>query len=69
MKSGDAKIYRQVLMMAMAGLLSMVLTWETGCAKKKAATPPSPPRVSVAQPLKKNVTDYIEAFGNTQVRL
>ena len=53
-------------MMAMVGLLSMVLTWETGCAKKKTASPPSPPRVSVAQPLKKNVTDYIEAFGNTQ---
>ncbi len=43
----------------------MILIGPTGCSQKQAPSPP-PPRVSVAQPLKKNVTDYIEAFGNTQ---
>ncbi len=65
MKSGDLVLLRRTLLTAIAGLLVMILIGPTGCSQKQAPSPP-PPRVSVAQPLKKNVTDYIEAFGNTQ---
>jgi RND family efflux transporter MFP subunit len=65
MKSGDLKILKPVLSAVMAGFLAMILIWPTGCSKKQPSAPP-PPRVSVAQPLKKDVTEYIEAFGNTQ---
>ena len=34
--------------------------------KKKAPPPPPPPSVTVAQPVRKVVTDYLELTGNTQ---
>jgi len=34
--------------------------------KKKAPPPPPPPAVTVAQPVRKVVTDYLELSGNTQ---
>jgi len=37
-----------------------------GCKKRKNEAPPPIPRVSVAQPLKRQVTYYLEATGNTQ---
>ncbi len=52
-------------MTAMAGLLCMILIWQAGCGRKQPPSP-SPLRVSVAQPLKERVTDYIEATGNTE---
>jgi RND family efflux transporter MFP subunit len=66
MKSDDVIIFRQFLTATSGLLLSIVLIWQTGGTQKKTAPPPPPPRVSVAQPLKEKVTDYIEAFGNTQ---
>ena len=36
-----------------------------GCKAKKAATPP-PPKVTVKQPERRTVTDYLELSGNTQ---
>ncbi len=35
------------------------------CGEKNAFVPPPPPKIEVAQPLKKTVTRYLEATGNT----
>jgi RND family efflux transporter MFP subunit len=37
-----------------------------GCGEKAKPTPPPPPTVTVAQPLHRPVTDYLELTGNTQ---
>ncbi len=37
-----------------------------GCKEKKPQAPPPPPKVSVAQPLQRKVTYYLELTGNTQ---
>jgi len=44
--------------------LAFVLTL-TACGEKNAFVPPPPPKIEVAQPLKKTVTRYLEATGNT----
>jgi RND family efflux transporter MFP subunit len=36
------------------------------CGEKRQPTAPPPPSVTVAQPLKKTVTDYLDFTGNTQ---
>jgi RND family efflux transporter MFP subunit len=41
-----------------------VLLW--GCGEDNTNVPPPPPAVSVSQPLRQTVTDYIEVTGNTQ---
>ncbi len=38
----------------------------TGCHQKPKAAPPPPPQVTVAQPLERSVTDYLELTGTTQ---
>jgi RND family efflux transporter MFP subunit len=38
----------------------------TGCEQKNAYKPPPPPKVTVAKPVQKAVTDYLEFTGNTQ---
>jgi RND family efflux transporter MFP subunit len=43
--------------------LSIVLA---GCGKKPAPQAPPPPGVTVAQPTRQTVTDYVELTGNTQ---
>jgi len=45
------------------GVLSLALT---GCEQKNQYAPPPPPRVTVAQPVQKQVTGYLEFTGNTQ---
>jgi membrane fusion protein, multidrug efflux system len=37
-----------------------------GCNSRNAYVPPPPPKVVVAQPVEKPVTDYLELTGNTQ---
>ncbi|HET6513650.1 MAG TPA: efflux RND transporter periplasmic adaptor subunit [Thermodesulfovibrionales bacterium] len=37
-----------------------------GCERKETHSSPPPPRVSVTQPLQRNVTYYLELTGNTQ---
>src|ERR1700741_4160856 len=37
-----------------------------GCKGKKPEAPPPPPRVTVVQPLQREVTYYLELTGNTQ---
>ncbi len=38
----------------------------SACGKKETNAPPPPPKVTVTQPIKQSVTDYLEAIGNTQ---
>jgi multidrug efflux pump subunit AcrA (membrane-fusion protein) len=64
MESGSVILPRWMLLTVMAGSLC-ILIWLEGCERKQPS-PPSPPSVSVARPLKEKVTDYIEAFGNTE---
>jgi len=48
------------------GLLPLFFLFFAACGDKTAYTPPPPPKVTVAQPLKRAVTDYLEFSGNTQ---
>ena len=45
-------------------LLGILLT--AGCGERNTYVPPPPPRVTVAQPLRRPVTEYLELTGNTQ---
>jgi RND family efflux transporter MFP subunit len=52
---------------ATAGLLSLaILVVSAACGEKSAFAPPPPPKVTVSQPVKQPVTDYLEFTGNTQ---
>ena len=48
------------------GLILLALIICAACGEKSAYTPPPPPQVTVSQPLKQSVTDYLEFTGNTQ---
>ncbi|HVN95575.1 MAG TPA: efflux RND transporter periplasmic adaptor subunit [Syntrophorhabdaceae bacterium] len=56
---------RSIVALVITGSISAMLTWPISCARKQPSAPP-PPRVTVAQPVKEKVTDYIEATGNTE---
>jgi membrane fusion protein, multidrug efflux system len=45
--------------------LAFLILWPA-CGEKTPYTPPPPPKVTVVQPLRKSVTDYLEITGNTQ---
>ncbi len=45
-------------------LLAAALAW--GCTQKNEYAPPPPPKVTVAQPLVEEVTDYLEFTGTTE---
>jgi RND family efflux transporter MFP subunit len=51
---------------AAAALLGLTLLFPAGCTQKQQAAPPPPPKVTVRQPVRENVTDYLELNGNTQ---
>ena len=53
---------RRVLAWIMCPMLAVYVT---GC-KEKPPVPPPPPTVTVAQPVQRTVTDYLELTGNTQ---
>ncbi len=44
----------------------MYLTLVVGCGEKITNVPPPPPKVTVSQPVRREVTDYLESTGNTQ---
>ena len=46
--------------------LFLLLLAAVACKEKPAYTPPPPPKVTVAQPVRREVTDYLELTGNTQ---
>ena len=47
-------------------LLILVLFSTGACHESPRLAPPPPPAVTVAQPLQRSVTDYLELTGNTQ---
>ena len=47
-------------------LVALFLIFLSGCQEKPKQGPPPPPAVTVAQPVKRAVTDYLELTGNTQ---
>jgi len=47
-------------------LFPLLLLSLTACGEKAKPSPPPPPTVTVAQPLRRSVTDYLELTGNTQ---
>jgi RND family efflux transporter MFP subunit len=51
---------------ASAWTISLMLLILPVACKEKAPAPPPPPAVTVAQPVRKVVTDYLELSGNTQ---
>jgi RND family efflux transporter MFP subunit len=48
------------------GFLLITFILLAGCGEKATYTPPPPPKVTVVQPVKQIVTDYLELTGNTQ---
>lgn len=63
-KSAVARLFRPMTGIPAACALVGVLTL-AACGEKNAFVPPPPPKIEVAQPLKKTVTRYLEATGNT----
>ncbi len=51
---------------AAAALLSLMLLSTAACGEKQKSSAPTPPKVTVRQPVRENVTDYLELNGNTQ---
>ena len=49
-----------------AAVVAMGALALAGCNSRNAYVPPPPPKVVVAQPVEKPVTDYLELTGNTQ---
>ncbi len=49
-----------------AALLGLILLFTVGCQQKQQAAPPPPPKVTVSQPVRKDIVDYLEYSGNTQ---
>ena len=49
-----------------AGWLSVMMVFISGCEEKNVYVPPPPPQVTVSQPIHQQVSDYLELTGNTQ---
>ena len=47
-------------------LILAMLLLSAACGEKNTYAPPPPPKVTVSQPVKQPVTDYLEFTGNTQ---
>jgi RND family efflux transporter MFP subunit len=62
----ENRTYRQMkhLSPSLSWLVFLML-W-TACGEKTTHAPPPPPKVTVVQPVRKSVTDYLELTGNTQ---
>jgi RND family efflux transporter MFP subunit len=60
------RVNRQIGTIAISVFFAVFLILWTGCKERPASPPPPPPTVTVAQPVQKVVTDYLEFPGNTQ---
>ena len=49
-----------------AMLILAILMASAACGDRSTFVPPPPPKVTVSQPVKQPVTDYLEFTGNTQ---
>jgi RND family efflux transporter MFP subunit len=47
-------------------MLSVLLALQAGCKEQPKPPPPPPPKVTVAQPARQAVTDYLDLTGNIQ---
>jgi len=47
-------------------IIPAILMVSAACGEKNTYVPPPPPKVTVSQPVKQPVTDYLEFTGNTQ---
>jgi len=65
MTCGRSLTFRHLLDVAATAFIGMLLILSIAC-KKETLAPPPPPAVTVAQPVRKIVTDYLELSGNTQ---
>jgi RND family efflux transporter MFP subunit len=57
---------RQLQSVLILGFLCAIPLLLSACEGKPAYTPPPPPKVTVSQPVRRNVTNYLELTGNTQ---
>jgi len=65
MAYGKIKTIQQFQGITACAVFLVFLFLPAGC-KKKSPPPPPPPKVTVAQPVRRQVTDYLELTGNTQ---
>ncbi|MGZ4976449.1 MAG: efflux RND transporter periplasmic adaptor subunit [Methylobacter sp.] len=49
-----------------ARVIWMMTIFGTGCEEKNTYAPPPPPQVTVSQPIRQQVSEYLEFTGNTQ---
>jgi RND family efflux transporter MFP subunit len=59
-----ARVVQSFKMPAILGGLLAILLITAGCDEKNTYAPPPPPKVTVAKPVKRPVTDYLEFTGN-----
>ena len=62
---GEKQTFRRIPGVAVGTLFLVVLLLPAGCKEEPPPAPP-PPTVTVAQPVRRTVTDYLELTGNTQ---
>jgi len=61
-KKETSRLIRKIL----GVICLMFLVFMMACGEKAKQAPPPPPTVTVAQPVRRVVTDYLECTGNTQ---
>jgi RND family efflux transporter MFP subunit len=66
MASGGATAVRRIRGIAASIMVSLLLALQAGCKEQPKPQPPPPPKVTVAQPVRQAVTDYLDLTGNTQ---
>jgi RND family efflux transporter MFP subunit len=66
MAPGGATAVRRIRGIAAWIMVSVLPTLQAGCKEQPKPQPPPPPKVTVAQPVRQAVTDYLDLTGNTQ---
>ncbi len=64
--SGPPRTLARMKRTAAAALLGLILLFPPGCTQKQQSAPPPPPKVTVSQPVRQDIVDYLEFSGNTQ---
>ena len=66
MTGGESKLGRKSGQTAVWGILLIFVFLLAACGDRNTYVPPPPPKVTVSQPVRRDVTDYLEFTGNTQ---